>query len=76
MGTSRNAAQLLHAWIGWRTAVGGQQIQPYWQHVKLSNHGARLNGFENAGALWRSPYEMTAPALAKGPQLNLVVSFF
>ncbi len=39
--------------------------------VELSNYGAQMNGFADAGELWRSPYEGTAPTLGEGPMFSL-----
>jgi hypothetical protein len=63
----RDASRLLHIWLAWRDAVGIQLNDTYEQLVKISNQGdckliickltcylgANLNGFKDAGAMWR-----------------------
>ena len=54
---SRNPALLLDAWQGWHR-VGAPMRQRYARFAELSNKGARELGFANAGAMWRSNYDM------------------
>ncbi len=55
---SRDPNALLDAWTGWHAV--GRQIRPlYERFVVLANEGARDNGFQDVGALWRSAYDMT-----------------
>ena len=57
MDRSRDPKALLDAWIGWHRV--GREIRPLFQRfVTLANEGARENGFEDLGALWRSGYDM------------------
>jgi peptidyl-dipeptidase A len=64
MATSRDAEELKRAWIGWH-AVGAPMRQRYARMVELGNAGSRELGFADAGALWRSNYDMPPDALAK-----------
>jgi peptidyl-dipeptidase A len=60
LATSRDPMQLLDAWAGWRT-VSAPMREDFTRFVALTNEGARELGFADAGALWRSNYDM-APA--------------
>jgi len=64
MATSRDAEELKRAWIGWH-AVGAPMRQRYARMVELGNAGSRELGFADAGALWRSNYDMPPEQLAK-----------
>jgi peptidyl-dipeptidase A len=64
MSTSRDADELKRAWIGWH-AVGAPMRQRYARMVELGNAGSRELGFADAGALWRSNYDMPPDQLAK-----------
>lgn len=54
---SRDPAVLLDAWRGWH-AVGAPMRARYARFAELSNEGARELGFPDAGAMWRSNYDM------------------
>ncbi len=57
MATSRDAKQLLDVWAGWHSIA--PPIKPsYVRYVELANKGARELGYKDAGALWRSKYDM------------------
>jgi peptidyl-dipeptidase A len=56
---SRDPAVLLDAWRGWH-AVGAPLRPQYQRFVALANQGARELGFDDAGAMWRSNYDMPA----------------
>ena len=64
MADSRDAEELKRAWIGWH-AVGAPMRQRYARMVELGNQGSRELGFADAGALWRSNYDMPPDAFAK-----------
>ena len=64
MATSRDAEELKRAWIGWH-AVGAPMRQRYARMVELGNKGSRELGFADAGALWRSNYDMPPDELTK-----------
>jgi len=57
MDRSRDPKALRSAWMGWHAV--GRQIRPLFERfVVLANEGARDNGFEDLGALWKSGYDM------------------
>ncbi|RMF09092.1 MAG: peptidase M2 family protein, partial [Alphaproteobacteria bacterium] len=63
MAESRDADELLAAWVGWRTV--SPEIRPLYQRfVALTREGARQIGFDDLGALWRSGYDMTPEQFA------------
>ena len=64
MASSRDPEELKRAWIGWH-AVGTPMRQRYARMVELGNKGSRELGFADAGALWRSMYDMPPDELAK-----------
>ncbi|NNF51140.1 MAG: M2 family metallopeptidase [Gammaproteobacteria bacterium] len=59
MARSRDYDTLLDAWSGWRT-ISPPMRDDYTRFVELINEGASALGFANAGALWRSGYDMSA----------------
>jgi peptidyl-dipeptidase A len=63
MATSRDAEELKRAWVGWH-AVGAPMRQRYVRMAELGNKGSRELGFADAGALWRSNYDMPPDAFA------------
>jgi peptidyl-dipeptidase A len=64
MAESRDEAELKRAWIGWH-AVGAPMRDRYGRMVQLGDKGARELGFADAGALWRSNYDMPPDDFAK-----------
>lgn len=64
MATSRDPEELKRLWIGWH-AVGAPMRKRYERFVELGNKGSREMGFQDAGALWRSKYDMPADDFAK-----------
>jgi peptidyl-dipeptidase A len=64
MAESRDEAELKRAWIGWH-AVGAPMRDRYSRMVQLGDKGARELGFADAGALWRSNYDMPPDDFAK-----------
>jgi peptidyl-dipeptidase A len=64
MAESRNPEELKRAWIGWH-AVGVPMRQRYARMVELGDKGSRELGFADAGALWRSNYDMAPDEFAK-----------
>jgi len=64
MASNRDPEELRRTWIGWH-AVGGPMRQRYARMVELGNKGSRELGFADAGALWRSMYDMQPDELAK-----------
>ncbi len=57
MGTSRDPDELLDVWIGWRK-IAPPMHDDYSRFVALSNEGARELGFDDAGVMWRSRYDL------------------
>jgi peptidyl-dipeptidase A len=63
MMNSRDPEELKKVWVGWRT-VAPTYRQRYARFVELANKGAREMGFKDAGAMWRSKYDMPPDAFA------------
>ncbi|HKG94408.1 MAG TPA: M2 family metallopeptidase [Gemmatimonadaceae bacterium] len=61
---SRDPNEMLDAWQGWHR-VGAPMRERYARFVELSNKGARELGFADAGAMWRSNYDMPPDEFAK-----------
>jgi peptidyl-dipeptidase A len=64
MATSRDAKELLDVWTGWH-AIARPIKKDYVRYVELANKGAKELGFADAGAMWRSKYDMPPDAFAK-----------
>jgi peptidyl-dipeptidase A len=58
MARTKDPATLLDLWEGWRKFAPSMRPK-YTRFVELANKGAREMGFADAGALWRSNYDMT-----------------
>ena len=58
LARSRDPQALLDAWTGWHT-ISAPMRDRYARFVALSNEGARGLGFADAGAMWRSGYDMS-----------------
>ena len=63
MAESRDEEELKRAWIGWH-AVGVPMRERYARLVELGDKGSRELGFSDAGAFWRSNYDMPPDAFA------------
>ena len=63
LATSRDPVALVDAWKGWHTTSVPMRDK-YVRFVELSNEGARGLGFADAGAMWRSGYDMAPDAFA------------
>ncbi len=61
MAASRNPADLKAVWEGWHK-VSIPMKADYVRQVEIANEGARELGFADAGALWRSNYDMSPEA--------------
>ena len=57
IASSRDPQELAAAWAGWRT-VSPPMRDDYARLVELMNQGAQELGYADAGALWRSNYDM------------------
>ncbi len=70
MGTVRDPAKLQEIWTKWREvppapdADGNSIKSDYPKMVALANEGARELGYADAGAMWRSRYDMEPDAFA------------
>jgi peptidyl-dipeptidase A len=64
MAQSRNPEELKKAWAGWHK-VSPPYRKDYVRFVELANKGAREMGFQDAGAMWRSNYDMPPDEFAK-----------
>lgn len=64
LAESRDEAALRDAWQGWHGV--GEPLRPLFaRYVELANEGARAIGFRDLGELWRSRYDMPAPAFER-----------
>ncbi|MBS0580330.1 MAG: M2 family metallopeptidase [Proteobacteria bacterium] len=54
---SRDYGELTEAWKGWHD-IGAGMRGDYTEFVALANQGAREQGFQDLGAMWRSGYDM------------------
>jgi peptidyl-dipeptidase A len=63
LAESRDVAELVDAWKGWHT-ISVPMRPRYARFIALSNEGARGLGFHDAGAMWRSGYDMAPDAFA------------
>ena len=61
--SSRDYDAQLEAWQGWHT-IAKPMRQDYMRFVELVNQGSREMGFADAGAMWRSGYDMPADEFA------------
>ena len=64
MGENRNPAELAEMWTSWHDNVGKPMKADFVKMVDLQNAGAKELGYADAGALWRSNYDMTPEAFA------------
>ena len=55
---SRNFAELLKAWSGWRT-ISPPMRQDYVRMVEIANQGAKELGYSDLAHAWRSGYDMS-----------------
>ena len=63
MASSRDPEELKRVWEGWRT-ISPPMKDDYARMVEIINEGARELGYADAGALWRSGYDMDADDFA------------
>jgi peptidyl-dipeptidase A len=64
MAASHDPKELRDAWVGWHQ-IGQPLRKDYARYVELANQGARELGFPDAGALWRSKYDMPPADFAR-----------
>jgi peptidyl-dipeptidase A len=63
LANSRDPAVLRDAWTGWH-AIARPMRTPFQRYVALANKGAKELGFADAGAMWRSKYDMPPEAFS------------
>ncbi len=61
--TSRDPRELLETWSGWHSVARPMKAD-YARLIELTNEGARELGYTDAGALWRSKYDIPPDAFA------------
>ncbi|VDK65985.1 unnamed protein product [Onchocerca ochengi] len=59
-------------WTALRDALGPKLVTSYKRLIELINKGAKLNGFSDGGAMWRSPYELFVSHHEKAEQSDIV----
>jgi peptidyl-dipeptidase A len=64
MAESRDPKELLDVWTGWH-AISRPMRLDFGRYVALANKGAKELGFQDNGAMWRSPYDMPPDDFAK-----------
>ncbi|XP_042204393.1 angiotensin-converting enzyme-like [Homarus americanus] len=62
MRTSRDPDLLLWAWVAWHNALGPPIRPLFTQAVTIMNQAARMGGYEDMGAAWRSELEFDQDA--------------
>ncbi len=62
--TERDPERLKEMWTTWHDNVGTPMKDDYAKFVELMNEGARDLGYADAGALWRSNYDMSPEEFA------------
>jgi peptidyl-dipeptidase A len=65
MGEMRDPAKLKEMWVSWHDNVGAPMRADYEKMTAIANAGAKELGFADAGAMWRSQYDMPADEFAK-----------
>ncbi|MFN3676445.1 MAG: M2 family metallopeptidase [Sphingomonas pseudosanguinis] len=65
MGSERDPAKLKEMWVSWHDNVGAPMRTDYAQMTTLANQGAKELGYADAGALWRSGYDMSPEQFAQ-----------
>ncbi|HVJ00074.1 MAG TPA: M2 family metallopeptidase [Sphingomonas sp.] len=65
MGTVRDPAKLEEMWTSWNDTVGAPMRGDYAKMIGLANKGATELGYDDAGAMWRSGYDMPPAEFAK-----------
>ncbi|WP_312490844.1 M2 family metallopeptidase [Sphingomonas sp.] len=65
MGSERDPAKLKEMWVSWHDNVGAPMRADYVQMTTLANQGAKELGYADAGALWRSGYDMSPEQFAQ-----------
>ena len=58
MGKVRDAEKLKEMWTSWHNNVGAPMRDYYARLVGIANEGAKELGYTDAGAMWRSGYDI------------------
>lgn len=61
---SHTPEQFAEMWTSWHDNVGAPMKDEYVRMVEIANQGAQELGFSDAGAMWRSNYDMSAEDFA------------
>ncbi|KAJ8138697.1 hypothetical protein OY671_008090, partial [Metschnikowia pulcherrima] len=64
MGTTRDPAKPKEMWVSWHATVGTPMKADYVRMVAIANAGASQLGFADAGASWRTNYDIDPAAFA------------
>jgi len=64
MASSRDPKQLLDVWNGWHS-IAPPMKKDFTRVVEITNKGSKELGFADAGAIWRSQYDMPPDDFAK-----------
>jgi peptidyl-dipeptidase A len=64
MASSRDPKQLLDVWTGWHS-IAPPMKKDFTRFVQITNKGAKELGYPDAGAIWRSQYDMPPDDFAK-----------
>ncbi|MET0366246.1 MAG: M2 family metallopeptidase [Sphingobium sp.] len=64
MGKPHSPAEYQEMWTSWHDRVGAPMKADYVRQVAIANEGAKELGFADAGAMWRSAYDMAADQFA------------
>ncbi|CAA9498310.1 MAG: Peptidyl-dipeptidase A precursor [uncultured Sphingomonas sp.] len=59
MGTLRDPRKTQEVWTSWHSNVGRPMRGDYARMVEIANAGAKELGYPDAGAMWRSNYDMS-----------------
>jgi peptidyl-dipeptidase A len=59
MGTLRDPRRTQEVWTSWHNDVGRPMRADYARMVEIANAGAKELGYDDAGAMWRSNYDMS-----------------
>lgn len=57
MATSQNYSELEYTWTMWHDSTGPTMKPLYKKYIEISNEAAKLNGYTDAGDMWRNKYE-------------------
>ena len=61
----RTPAELAEMWASWHDNVGAPMREDYARLIEIANEGAKGLGFSDAGAMWRSNYDMPPDEFAE-----------